>query len=204
MTLANKITLVRALMAVVMFVCIIRGEFFAKLAALVIFILAAISDWVDGKIARRTQTTTIFGAIADPFVDKILVMGAFIAFLAVKPLNVPFWAVFLILARELTISTLRVLAAIKGKILSAERSGKFKTAVQFIAVLIILIILNFQSLAEIESSYSDMAKIVNFVVAQLPYALTVITAVVSWISGVSYIKNHWKLLSDTWSAPEKK
>ena len=68
----------------------------------------------------------------------------------------------------------------------------------------ILIILNIQTLAKIESDYADMAKIVNFVVIQLPYALTVITAIVSWVSGISYIKNHWKLLSSTWSAPEKK
>lgn len=181
-------------MAIAMFICILKGGIIFKLTALAIFILAAISDWIDGKIARKTSTITIFGKIADPFVDKILVGAAFIAFAGVKSLNVPLWAVFLILARELTISTLRVLAAVKGKVLSAERSGKFKTAVQFISVLIILIILNLQTIA----SASKIVQTVVFLSDNIPYTLTVITALVSWISAISYIINHWKLLASTW------
>lgn len=191
-------------MAAAMFVCIIKGGMFTKMSALIIFILAAISDWIDGKIARRTQTKTIFGAIADPFVDKILVGAAFIAFAGVRILDVPLWAVFLIIARELTISTLRVLAAIKGRVLSAERSGKFKTAIQFISVLLILIILNLHTFAEVHSGqFTETLNIITTLTAQIPYALTVITAAVTWMSAVSYIKNHWQLLRSTWGVPKK-
>jgi CDP-diacylglycerol--glycerol-3-phosphate 3-phosphatidyltransferase len=204
MTLANRITMTRALMAVVMFICILKGEIFAKMTAVVIFILAAISDWIDGKIARRTSTTTIFGAIADPFVDKILIGAAFIAFAGVKTLNVPLWGVFLILARELAVSALRTLAAIKGKVLSAERSGKFKTAIQFVSVLVILIILNLQTLgASNAGRVKETVRIIILTSDQIPYALTVITALISWISGINYLINHWKLLSSTWSISKK-
>jgi len=196
MTLANRITLIRALLAIVMFACILMGGFIAKLAAFVVFIIAAISDWIDGKIARKTNTTTIFGAIADPFVDKILVIAAFLAFAAVRKLNIPLWAVFLILTRELAISTLRVLAAAKGQLLSAERSGKFKTAIQFISVILIFIVLNMQALAP---SY-ELARKISFITKDFPYVLTVIVAVITLFSGISYVKNHWKLLTSTWSA----
>ena len=77
MTLANKITLIRAALAIVMFLFILAPFGWARLVATLIFILAASTDWVDGKIARETNTITPFGAIVDPFVDKILVIAAF-------------------------------------------------------------------------------------------------------------------------------
>ena len=99
MTLANKITLQLAGLAIVMFAFILLPCCWARFIATGIFILAASTDWVDGKIARETNTITSFGAIVDPFVDKILVIAACFAFVAIKPLNVPIWAVFLILLR---------------------------------------------------------------------------------------------------------
>ena len=94
MTLANKITLLRAALSLVMFAFILLPFWWARFIATAIFILAASTDWVDGKIARETNTITPFGAIVDPFVDKILVIAAFFAFVAIRPLNVPIWAVF--------------------------------------------------------------------------------------------------------------
>ena len=111
MTLANKITLMRAALSIVMFLFILLPYGWARITATLIFILAASTDWVDGKIARQTNTITPFGAIVDPFVDKILVAAAFFAFVGIKELDVPIWAVFFILLRELMISTLRVIAA---------------------------------------------------------------------------------------------
>ena len=80
MTLANKITLVRAALSIVMFLFILMPYAWARFVAILIFIVAASTDWVDGKIARETHTVTPFGAIVDPFVDKILVIAAFFAF----------------------------------------------------------------------------------------------------------------------------
>ena len=80
MTLANKITLIRAGLSIVMFIFILLPFAWARFTATLIFILAASTDWVDGKIARSTNSYTPFGAIVDPFVDKILVGAAFFAF----------------------------------------------------------------------------------------------------------------------------
>ena len=124
MTLANKITLTRAALSIVMFLFILMPCGWARLVATLIFILAASTDWVDGKIARETNTITPFGAIVDPFVDKILVAAAFFAFVGIKELDVPIWAVFFILLRELMVSTLRVIAALEGKVMAVQSTTK--------------------------------------------------------------------------------
>ena len=131
MTLPNKITLTRAALSIVMFIFILIPCGWTRLIATLIFIVAASTDWVDGKIARETNTITPFGAIVDPFVDKILVSAALFAFVGIHELDVPIWAVFFIILRELMISTLRVIAALEGKVMAAERWGKFKTVFSF-------------------------------------------------------------------------
>ena len=141
MTLANKITLLRAALSLAMFVFILIPFWWSRFIAIGIFIVAASTDWVDGKIARETNTITPFGAIVDPFVDKILVIAAFFAFVAIRPLNVPIWAVFLILLRELMVSNLRAIAALDGKVMAAERWGKFKTVVQMSAIGVIFFVI---------------------------------------------------------------
>ncbi|HNT98007.1 MAG TPA: CDP-alcohol phosphatidyltransferase family protein, partial [Elusimicrobiales bacterium] len=89
MTLANRITLTRLFLSLAVFFLVIQKTFLTVLIGLIVMIVASVSDAVDGIIARRTQTTTSFGAIADPFADKILVMSAFIAFASVKILDIP-------------------------------------------------------------------------------------------------------------------
>ena len=103
MTLANKITLTRAFLAIVMFFLMIAQKPLTVIIASLIYGFAACTDWVDGRIARATKTSTPFGAIVDPFVDKILVGAAFFAFTDIHCLNVPVWAVFLIILREIKI-----------------------------------------------------------------------------------------------------
>ena len=161
MTLANKITLLRAGLSLLMFAFILLPFWWARFAATLIFILAASTDWVDGKIARETNTITPFGAIVDPFVDKILVIAAFFAFVAIRPLNVPIWAVFLILLRELMVSNLRAIAALDGQVMAAERWGKFKTVFQMIMICLgrlLTLIITFTALQSTNMYCLKMAK----------------------------------------------
>ena len=205
MTLANKITLSRAALSMVMFFGILIPDYYARLLATLIFILAAATDWVDGRIARATNTYTPFGAIVDPFVDKILVGAAFFAFTAVPQLNAPVWAVFLIILRELTVSTLRVIAALEGSVLAAERWGKFKTVVQMSAVGLIFLILNIYHLSYIMTGGAQrFLKVIYLSSYNLPYAACVITAVVTWASMASYFNKNWGILQKAWSLPVKK
>lgn len=202
MTLANKITLMRAALSIVMFLFILLPYGWARITATLIFILAASTDWVDGKIARQTNTITPFGAIVDPFVDKILVAAAFFAFVGIKELDVPIWAVFFILLRELMISTLRVIAALEGKVMAAERWGKFKTVIQMTAIGTIFFVLDVYHLFHLVSgSAQEFFQITFLTLQKVPYAITAIAAVITWISAVSYLKNNWDLLKKSWSLP---
>lgn len=205
MTLANKITLIRALLAIIMFFLMITENPWCVIIASLIFGVAASTDWVDGKIARATQTSTPFGAIVDPFVDKILVGAAFFAFTDIDFLHVPVWAVFLIIFRELTVSTLRVLAALNNKVLAAERWGKFKTTVQLIAIGLIFVIADIYLLVPLtQGGLQKTLCFLSYFLAVYPYPITVIAAVITCLSAITYLKNNWALLKESWSLPVKK
>ena len=205
MTLANKITLTRAALSIVMFIFILLPFAWARFTATLIFILAASTDWVDGKIARKTNTVTPFGAIVDPFVDKILVAAALFAFVGIKELDIPIWAVFFILLRELMISTLRVIAALEGKVMAAERWGKFKTVIQMVAVGTIFFVLDVYHMAHLLGGTAQKVCWIIFVtLCKVPYAMTAIAAVITWVSAISYLKNNWELLRKSWSLPYAK
>lgn len=205
MTLANKITLVRAALSIVMFLFILMPYAWARFVAILIFIVAASTDWVDGKIARETHTVTPFGAIVDPFVDKILVIAAFFAFVGIRWLSVPIWAVFLILLRELMVSNLRAIAALEGKVLAAERWGKFKTVVQMSAIGTIFFVVLMYHLSHLLNGFAQAVCVFLFVLLRkIPYSITVIAAVVTWGSMISYLRNNWDLLKKSWSLPECK
>lgn len=200
MTLANKITLSRAGLSILMFLFILMPFAWARFIATIIFIVAASTDWVDGKIARQTNTITPFGAIVDPFVDKILVCAALFAFVGIKELDVPIWAVFFIMLRELMISTLRVIAALEGKVMAAERWGKFKTVIQMAAVGTIFFVLDIYHLMLMTHGATRYAfEIAFYTLKTIPYGITAIAAVITWISAISYLKNNWELLQKSWS-----
>ena len=204
MTLANKITLTRAALSIVMFLFILLPFGWARITATLIFIVAASTDWVDGKIARQTNTITPFGAIVDPFVDKILVAAAFFAFVGIQELDIPIWAVFFILLRELMISTLRVIAALEGKVMAAERWGKFKTVIQMAAVGTIFFVLDVYHLSHLlTGTASNVCMLIFCTLHKVPYTITAIAAVITWISAISYLKNNWDLLKKSWSLPCK-
>src|SRR5439155_2286417 len=104
---------------------------------LLLFVIATITDYWDGKIARRDKLITNFGILMDPLADKILICSAFIAFVELR--LIPAWMVVIIVARELGITGLRLLAASKQVVLAAERYGKHKTISQIAAVIALLV-----------------------------------------------------------------
>lgn len=198
MTLANRITMGRMGLSLAIFALILSQTFWTEIAALFLLTVASISDGVDGAIARRTQTTTSFGAIADPFADKLLVMAVFLAFASIKELSVPLWAVFLILLRELTISTLRVLAALHGEVMKAEAAGKIKTTIQLITAFTIMVLLVLIVWARKHGLPAPLAEIVTLA-KPISWWLTVTTAFFTIISGAIYLYNHRTLLYKSWS-----
>ncbi len=120
------------------FLAVIFAEFPQHLTiALALFCIASLTDYFDGKIARRDKLITNFGILMDPLADKILVCSAFIAFVGER--WIPAWMAVVIVARELAITGLRLLAASKNVVLAAEGYGKHKTISQIVAIIWILV-----------------------------------------------------------------
>ena len=138
MNLPNKLTLSRFVLTVA-FLVVMFWEFqYHVTVALFLFSAAGISDFLDGQIARRRKLITNFGILMDPLADKIMVCSAFIAFVDLK--WIPSWMVVIVVARELAITGLRLLAASKNLVLAAEGFGKHKTISQIVAIIAILVL----------------------------------------------------------------
>src|SRR5438552_5675044 len=139
MNWANRLTLSR-LALTVLFVAALNSSWqYARTSALIIFLIAGLTDFVDGEVARRYGIVTNFGKLMDPLVDKIMMASAFISLVPLKA--VPAWAATTVVAREFLITGLRLMASAQGRVLSAERLGKHKTSWQIITVLFFLTLL---------------------------------------------------------------
>jgi CDP-diacylglycerol--glycerol-3-phosphate 3-phosphatidyltransferase len=202
MTLANRITLMRMSLSLVIFALIFYRSFWSVIVAFILLTIASISDYVDGVIARRTHTITRFGAIVDPLADKILILSTFLAFASIRELTIPLWAVFIILLREFTISTLRVLAALHGEVMKAEAAGKLKTTIQLTSAFVIMALLVIKAWFRKHPVDWDWLIWLTGHSGRIAHDLTVLTALVTLLSGIVYIYNHRDLIRKSWS--EKK
>ena len=138
MNLPNKLTLSRFALTVAFLIVMFASSMpYHETLVLVFFVAAGISDFLDGQIARRRNLITNFGILMDPLADKIMVCSAFIAFVELGWFAA--WMAVIVVARELAITGLRLLAASKNVVLAAERFGKHKTISQIVAVIAILI-----------------------------------------------------------------
>ena len=180
MNLPNKITLSRIVLAFVfMFFLFCRG-ITAKYLALFTFIIASLTDVIDGHIARKRNLENDFGRLMDPIADKVLALAAFLAFVEMK--IIPAWMVIIIIFRELVITGLRLNAARRGKILSASLAGKHKTASQMVTIITVLLFLIFR-----ESAKSFWSPVWELWFKRGVFYLMLITVILTLISGVSYL-----------------
>jgi CDP-diacylglycerol---glycerol-3-phosphate 3-phosphatidyltransferase len=139
--LPNKLTVSRFALTILFLGVMFAGFPGHETVALVIFSVAGVTDFLDGRIARRRNLITNFGILMDPLADKILTCSAFIAFVGRGLM--PAWMVVIIVARELAITGLRLLAASKNVVLAAERFGKHKTISQIVAIVAVLTVLSY-------------------------------------------------------------
>ena len=138
MNLPNKLTLFRVILIpffVVFMLINVTGNA-DKWIALIIFIIASLTDLLDGKIARKYNLITDFGKFMDPLADKLLVCSALICLVSLN--RIPAWIVIIIIAREFIISGFRLIAADNGRVIAASYWGKFKTTFQMIIVILMI------------------------------------------------------------------
>ncbi|MBQ9156785.1 MAG: CDP-diacylglycerol--glycerol-3-phosphate 3-phosphatidyltransferase [Eubacterium sp.] len=143
MNLPNKLTILRIiLIPFFVFFMLVPDSLIpysiAKWIALVIFIVASLTDMADGKIARKYNLITNFGKFMDPLADKMLVSSAFICLIVSRPDMMPAWIVIVIIAREFIISGFRLVASDNGIVIAASYWGKFKTTFQMFAIIFLI------------------------------------------------------------------
>jgi len=173
-----------------MFFLLVTHGLWAKVVALAIFIFAALSDFLDGRIAHRKNMVTDFGKLMDPIADKVLVIAAFLAFVQMQLVQA--WMVVIIIFRELLITSLRLFALNKGKVLSASRSGKHKTFSQMIVIFLILLFIVSKEVILVFFTWNPYWE--TFF-SQSIYILMLITVALTLYSGLSYLWQNRKVIS---------
>lgn len=182
----NKLTLLRVVLIPVYMILFLECGRVGLYLALAVFIIAALTDWLDGNIARRTRQVTTFGKLMDPLADKLLTQAAFICFLAVGTPYINAWVVMIILARELLVTGVRMLAMGEQRVIAASMLGKLKTVSQFLLIIVTL-------LNSIVETYREPMSggIGNFFVL----VLVIITVALTVLSGVDYVLKNKKLIT---------
>ena len=178
MTTANKLTILRVVLIPVFFLMMLLIFPGHKWLALLGFILAGVTDYLDGHIARKYHQVTTFGKFMDPLADKLLVMAALLVF--VQWGQAPAWAVFIILAREFAVTGLRLVAAADGTVIAAGISGKVKTFSSLVCLCLMMMPLHSLTLIPPAFTLDGLCVIV-------------MVAVTLW-SGAEYFIKYGKLL----------
>jgi CDP-diacylglycerol--glycerol-3-phosphate 3-phosphatidyltransferase len=137
MNTANKLTMARVVMIPLFLIVLYIGFTGSNYVALGIFVLASLTDFVDGQVARRCNQVTDFGKFMDPLADKVLVLAAMLWF--TQEGIMPAWAVIIVVARELAVTGMRLLAATDGRVIAAGKSGKVKTACTMVCLIIMFL-----------------------------------------------------------------
>ncbi|MBK1810679.1 CDP-diacylglycerol--glycerol-3-phosphate 3-phosphatidyltransferase [Clostridium sp. YIM B02505] len=195
MNLANKLTLIRIFLVPFFLVFIaFRDLTYSTFIATFIFILASLTDKLDGYIARSRNQITRFGKLMDPLADKLLVTSALISLVELHV--IPSWAAVIIIAREFAVSGLRTIAASDGTVIAASWWGKIKTVIQIVAIILLLLKVNIGSskyLTNLIYKHSWMNNFFDIV----PTIALYIAVIVTILSGVDYfVKNKGAINTD--------
>lgn len=137
MNLPNKLTTLRMILIIPFVICMMLGKSGnLRFLALAIFVIASVTDWLDGYLARKNHLVTNFGKFMDPLADKLLVSAAMICLVELGRL--PAWIVIVIISREFAISGFRLIASDNGIVIAASWWGKFKTTAQMIMIILLI------------------------------------------------------------------
>lgn len=170
MNLPNKLTLLRILLIPVFCVFLCMEGWTWQLIAALIFILASLTDMLDGYIARRDHLVTDFGKLMDPIADKMLVTSAMIFMVAQSRMSA--LVVLLFVSREFIISAFRMLAASRGTVIAADKLGKYKTVAQMLAIVMLIL---FKPLGESAALLGNAGMIAADIVTYIALILSLVS-----------------------------
>ncbi|MGN0107756.1 MAG: CDP-diacylglycerol--glycerol-3-phosphate 3-phosphatidyltransferase [Hominilimicola sp.] len=179
MNTANKITMIRVFLVPVFMVLFMINNTACHYAALGVFILASVTDAIDGHVARKYNQTTTFGKFVDPLADKVLTTAAFLILMHYGRMSV--WALMIVLTREFMVAGVRLVAAGDGKVVAASMWGKLKTVTQMVAIIVAMLLL-------------PMEKFLGVPARMISDILIWISVVFTIISGIDYLAKNWNLM----------
>ena len=187
MNTPNKLTVLRMILAPV-FLAVFLAQSIPYLYwwAVLVFSAAAITDAVDGKLARKNDQITVFGKLLDPVADKMLTTAALLGFMQVGLCNI--WIVMIVLTREFAVTSVRLIASAEGVVIPANIWGKLKTVSQMTFTIVIMLLAAVQEMGLLPASF-PLALISNI--------LLWITAVLTVVSGVIYLMRSTKIITFT-------
>lgn len=193
MNLANKLTLIRIILVPIFLVFIAyQGLPYGSVIATLIFIIASVTDQLDGYIARSRNQVTNFGKFMDPLADKLLVTAALISLVELQ--LVPAWAAIVIIAREFAVSGLRTIAASEGLVIAASWWGKIKTVIQIIAIVLLLLQVNIINSPGIKELVAGSNFLRNFFI-YIPDIFLYLAVTITIISGVDYFRKNKNVIN---------
>ncbi len=175
MNLPNKLTLFRVILVPVFVVLMLAGIPYGKYWALAVFIIASLTDWFDGYLARKNNLVTDFGKFMDPIADKLLVGSAVICL--VSKGNLAAWMAIVIIGREFIISGFRLVAADKGTVIAASYWGKFKTVSEMLMVMLLIL--------DLPGIWSILTQIIVW-----------IALILTVVSLIDYLRKNWSVMGD--------
>lgn len=193
MNLANKLTMVRILLVPLFLIFIaVKNIPYGTFIATFIFIIASLTDQLDGYIARSRNQVTTFGKFMDPLADKLLVTAALISLVELQV--IPAWATVIIIAREFAVSGLRTIAASEGKVIAASMWGKVKTVTQIFAIIALLIQVNIASSKYLLSLVENNA-VFREIIKYGPKVILLLAVIMTIVSGYDYFKKNITIIN---------
>jgi CDP-diacylglycerol--glycerol-3-phosphate 3-phosphatidyltransferase len=165
---------------------------FASSLALLVFVVAGITDYLDGYLARNVYGVTLFGQLMDPLTDKVLVCAAFVSFVELK--ITPAWIVVIIISREFLVTGLRLLAANKGEVIAAGKWGKHKTIWQIVAIAALLLGLAIRN-DLLPDADAQLLENYDLCFGYISLAVSASVAFITMASGLFYFMEHRNIIS---------
>lgn len=179
MNTANKITMIRVFLVPVFMVLFMIDNTVCRFAALGVFVLASVTDAIDGHVARKYNQSTTFGKFADPLADKVLTTAAFLILMQYGRMSM--WAVMIVLTREFMVAGVRLTAAGEGNVVAASMWGKLKTVAQMVAIIAAMLLMGSEEI------FGVPTLLISDILIWISVAFTI-------ISGIDYLLKNRHLM----------
>jgi CDP-diacylglycerol--glycerol-3-phosphate 3-phosphatidyltransferase len=199
LTPPNQLTFLRILLTPVFVALLFSSELLLRQFSLIVFVLALLTDWYDGWVARRWGYVTRWGTFLDPLADKVVTSSALIAFVYLD--LVPAWPVWAIVFRDVVITFLRSYSEFKGRAFDTSKFAKTKTFLQFMFIYYVLLAYIARDMEYFQSRYGGLVH--EALAYSLLYTIVVVVAFITVLTGILYLVKNWKTVRELYDFSDR-